>query len=101
MAKKRRPKKVVTLFVSLILLTISGFLIYNVVKEITNTMNLKKELAIVEEKLQEVEKENAELVSQREKLQDPAYVQSYARGNYMFSKEGEKIYYLPQTNESK
>ena len=30
-----------------------------------------------------------------EKLEDPDYVQTYARGEYMFSKGDEKVFYLP------
>ncbi|MBR0213930.1 MAG: septum formation initiator family protein, partial [Solobacterium sp.] len=32
----------------------------------------------------------------RAKLEDPDYIQSYARGNYMLSKDGEQIFYLPE-----
>ena len=40
--------------------------------------------------------ENEKLTSQKEKLQDPDYVESYARSNYNLSKQGEQIFYLPQ-----
>lgn len=96
---KRRPKKIVTKTIALFLVVLSGVLIYNVYDEISTTYKLKAEKKEVEEKLILVEKENAELTSQKNKLEDPAYVQSYARGNYMFSKEGEKVYYLPSTKE--
>ena len=42
--------------------------------------------------------ENERLVSEKEKLMDPDYVQSYARGNYMLTKDGEQIFYLPESN---
>ena len=58
-------------------------------------IELKSDLADVQEQLQQVQDENTYLTSQRDKLQDPDYVQSYARGNYMLTKEGENIYYLP------
>ena len=58
-------------------------------------IELKSDLADVQEQLQQVHDENTYLTSQRDKLQDPDYVQSYARGNYMLTKEGENIYYLP------
>ena len=52
----------------------------------------------VEEKLEKVQLENERLNKEKEKLQDPDYVQSYARGNYMLSKDGEQIFYLPESN---
>ena len=35
------------------------------------------------------------------KLEDPEYVKSYARGEYMLSKEGEQIFYLPSSADKK
>lgn len=96
---KRKPKKIVTRTLALFLVVLSVVLIYNVVIEITTTYRLQAEIKEVEEQLASVQKENGELISQKTKLEDPAYVQSYARGNYMFSKEGEKVYYLPSTKE--
>ena len=63
-------------------------------------MELRKQLAEVQQKYQEVQDESAYLLQEREKLTDPDYVQSYARGNYMLSREGEQIFYLPE-NEDK
>ena len=39
--------------------------------------------------------ENASLIATKEKLEDPEYIQTYARGEYMFSKGDEKVFYLP------
>ena len=33
------------------------------------------------------------------KLQDPEYVETYARGKYQLSKDGEQIFYLPENTE--
>ena len=63
------------------------------------TVELKNQLAIVEQELAVIKEENSQLSSQREKLEDPDYVQSYARGNYMLSKEGEQIFYLPGSDD--
>ena len=46
--------------------------------------------------IEEVKQESAYLTSEKEKLTDPDYVQSYARGTYMLSKDGEQIFYLPE-----
>ena len=57
------------------------------------------ELSEVQEKLQEVQDENTYLTNEKTKLQDPDYVQSYARGNYMLTKDGEQIFYLPENTD--
>ena len=96
---KKRPKKFVTVIIATVFVALSVFLIYKVSVEVSTTYRLNEELKSVNEELAKVEKENLSLSSQKEKLEDPAYVQSYARGNYMFSKEGETIYYLPSNKE--
>ena len=40
------------------------------------------------------------LVNERDKLQDPNYVENYARGQYLITKEGEAIYHLPAVNDN-
>ena len=95
---KRKKKKKLTPVVKLICFVIIGlsfYLIYLSFNEFVTMIELKSDLADVKEQLQQVQDENTYLTSQRDKLQDPDYVQSYARGNYMLTKEGENIYYLP------
>lgn len=95
---KRKKKKKLTPVVKLICFVIIGlsfYLIYLSFNEFVTMIELKSDLADVQEQLQQVQDENTYLTSQRDKLQDPDYVQSYARGNYMLTKEGENIYYLP------
>ncbi|MBP3892284.1 MAG: septum formation initiator family protein [Solobacterium sp.] len=79
-----------------IVILASVFLLYEVVREVYTTVELKKQIAEAEEKYQAVLDENTYLTTEQAKLQDPDYVQSYARGNYMLSKDGEQIFYLPQ-----
>ena len=42
---------------------------------------------------------NNYLNSEKEKLQDPDYVETYARGKYQLSKNGEQIFYLPEKSD--
>ena len=72
------------------------FLSWQACKEVYTTYTLKKQLAEVEKQLQKVQDENSYLTSEKEKLQDPDYVASYARGNYLLSKNDEQIFYLPE-----
>ena len=92
---KRRIKGPVLRAISFVVIAVSCFMIYGVAREVMNTMELKNQLEDVKLHLEMVQAENEQLTSQQEKLQDPNYVQSYARGNYMLSKEGEQIFYLP------
>lgn len=74
----------------------SAVMLYFAVREVMSTVALQKQLADVQIQLQEVQDQNKYLSSEKEKLQDPDYVENYARGNYMLSKDGEQIFYLPE-----
>ena len=98
-AKKKTSKRKMTPLLRLfcyIMIFISGLLLWRVFDEVYTTMTLKKQLVEVQEKYQEVLDENAYLTSEREKLEDPDYVASYARGTYLLSKDDEQIFYLPE-----
>lgn len=88
-------KNIITYGISLFFIFIAVLLLFNATRNFLTTRQLRTELEQVVEKLAQLEKENALLVEQRHKLQDPEYVIKYARGAYMLSKEGEKIFYLP------
>lgn len=98
--KKRTPKKPIVRLLSFAALGLSAYLIYGVINEVMSTLELKRKLAEVEQQLAVIKEENSQLTSQKDKLEDPDYVQSYARGNYMFSKEGEQVFYLPSPEET-
>lgn len=98
-AKPRRKRSMFSKFVSLVVIGFSLFLLYGVGKEVLTTMELKQQITAVQEQLKTLEEENKYLTLQRDKLEDPAYVQSYARGSFMLSKEGEQIFYLPSDDK--
>ena len=56
---------------------------------------LQQQAKVVEQELEALRDENASLIATKEKLEDPEYIQTYARGEYMFSKGDEKVFYLP------
>ncbi len=83
---KRRVRLLIVIFLS-----ITGFLSMSIYKywiDIYKNANLNKELTNKYEILLE---EETELQVQVKKLEDPDYVAKYARENYLFSKDGEKI----------
>ena len=95
---KRKKKKQMTPIFKPVLLGFFGAAVYltiGVVTEIYTTFELRAQVAKVEKELQDIKDQNTYLITQKSKLEDPDYVQSYARGNYMLTKDGEEIYYLP------
>lgn len=97
--KKKIKNRFNTIIVSLVLLAGTVFLLIPVVEEIGNTIRLSETLEEVKAELIVLEQENISLEEQKTKLLDPEYVKSYARANYMLTKEGEQIYYLPKDDE--
>ena len=99
--KVKAPKKrsMFSRFVSYVVIGFSLVMLFGVGKEVMMTVELKQQISRVQQELEELQKENEYLTLQRDKLEDPAYVQSYARGNFMLSKEGEQIFYLPSEDK--
>lgn len=97
--KKKIKNRFNTLVISLVLLAGTVFLLIPVAEEIGNTVRLSETLEQVKAELIVLENENSSLEEQKTKLLDPEYVKSYARANYMLTKEGEQIYYLPKDDE--
>ncbi len=97
MAKTKRRKKEskVAKMVWIIVIIFAIFILSDALKKIYNMFVLREQADLVEAQLQELKDENASLVSTKEKLEDPDYIQTYARGEYMFSKGDEKVFYLP------
>ena len=83
--------------VILICCALYGFFL--VFKESYTTFVLTDKLDAVQKEYLIVEEENERLTAQRDKLRDPDYVETYARGTYMLTKEGESIFYLPGSDE--
>ena len=93
--KSGRRLTPLTKLICVIAICLSVFMLYEVAKEIITTVQLQQQLAEVQNELQKVTDENDYLNSEKTKLQDPDYVENYARGKYMLSKDGEQIFHLP------
>ena len=98
--KKKLNKKVVTQLVSIVLIVAAIVIFANVGKQVYQMYSLQKQADLVEKELTSLQDENASLVSTKNKLEDPNYVTTYARGEYMFSKGDEKVFYLPSGGTS-
>lgn len=99
MTRKKASKRVISKLFSIILVTVAIVILTNVGIKLYRMMSLKADVALVEEELTKLKEENEVLNSTREKLEDPNYVTTYARGEYMFSKDDEKVFYLPSRSE--
>ena len=99
MTKKKKKNNLILKLVSIVMIVFAIVILYNVLMNIYNVFSLQKQAEVVEQELQALKEENASLISTKEKLEDPEYVQTYARGEYMFSKGDEKIFYLPSEGE--
>ena len=97
--KKKVKNRFNSVVLSVVLLGGTIFLLIPVIEEIGNTFRLSETLKEVEAQLVLLEQENNSLNEQKTKLLGPEYVKSYARANYMLTKEGEQIYYLPKDDE--
>ena len=96
--KKNKAKKLSPLMklFCVAVICVSGWLMFSVTKEVVTTVRLRSQLSDAESKYAQVKAENEKLTDQKQKLQDPDYVESYARSNYNLSKQGEQIFYLPE-----
>ena len=97
--RRRLNKKTIFKLISIVLLVVSITMLFGVVKEVINVINLKNEEAQVQEQLAILEQENSDLMQTKTKLEDPNYVTTYDRGEYMFSKGDEKLFRLPSKGE--
>ena len=96
MAKaQERRKKTIKKLISIGLIIVAILVFSNVLKKIYEMFSLQQQAKLVESQLELLKDENASLISTKEKLEDPDYIQTYARGEYMFSKGDEKVFYLP------
>jgi cell division protein DivIC len=99
MVKRKLKVNILRKVLIVIFSLVSIGLLFNVYKDYSKNTDLRNDLKEAQAKLEVINNENSTLTEQKEKLNDDAYVQSYARANYMLSKDGEKVFYLPETEK--
>lgn len=92
---KKKTKTIVSKLISIALIVAAIAIFTSVLQNVIKMFSLQQQAKLVEAELEALKEENASLISTKEKLEDPDYVQTYARGEYMFSKGDEKVFYLP------
>ena len=94
----RKPSialKSISFMFGIAILAISVTLVTGTVKEIMNNRRLSSELAEARGTLNRLSEEKSSLTEEKINLEDPSYVQNYARGTHLLSKSGETIFIIP------
>ena len=94
--RTNKSKKWLSFIVVSVLLLASVFFLSKTVKDVMTTFQLKQELKIVEKDLETLKTRQSELTLEKAKLEDPGYVQNYARGTHLLSKSEEQVFILPK-----
>ena len=98
--KENKKRPIISKIIGIIFIAIAIIILVNVGKQVYTMITLQKQAELVEEELRLLKDENAALIATRDKLEDPNYVATYARGEYMFSKGDEKVFYLPSADNN-
>lgn len=97
MNKKQNKKSKFGRFIfSILCLAIITVLGTGAVVEIKKSFQLKDELQTAKSELDELNTKKETLNLEKEKLSDPAYVENYARGTHLLSKDDEQVFVLPK-----
>ena len=83
-------------FFGFIIFTLS-YKLFDYLREIRD---IKKEKETLEGKLADLQEQEEILKTDNQKLEDPEYVAKYAREKYLYSKEGELIIRIPDSNNT-
>ena len=94
----RATKRRLRVFGVLSLLSI-GYFLFSLVYEVYQIYDLKHQMKELNAEYKELKKEAEELEIEIEELNDPEYLAKYARENYSYSKDGEYIIKLNETEE--
>lgn len=80
-------------------LLLIGYFAFTVFSYTTTLYQLKKEKAELEKTYLELQEHADELKIEIDKLHDPEYIAKFARENYLYSKEGELIIKINESQE--
>ena len=92
-------RKTVQYIAALGLLLITVLFLMSSVREVLSNMKLNRELKQVKAQYQTLVEEQERLTLEKKQLQDDNYVQNYARGTNLLSKQEETVFILPKREE--
>lgn len=101
---KRIKRRKITKIRMILTFVFFGFIIftlsYKLFDYLREISDIKKEKETLEGKLADLEEQEEILKTDIQKLEDPEYVAKYAREKYLYSKEGELIIRIPDSNNT-
>lgn len=100
MGKKvtKKEKRRLTLFV-LVFIFIISFMCINIFPDWLKIMANNKEITLLKENYEELLDNETALKAEVQKLQNPSYVERYAKEKYLYTKDGEIIIRKTDTNK--
>ena len=79
MSAKKKKGNLVSKLISIVLIVMAIVILSGVLKKIYTMFSLQQQAKVVEQELEALRDENASLIATKEKLEDPEYIQTYAR----------------------
>ena len=97
--KKSHVSQGISILLKIATVCVSVWLVTGFVNEFISHRQLQSELSNVQTKLETIKLDQNALADEKANLEDPAYVQNYARGTHLLSKSGETVFIIPKTGE--
>lgn len=99
MARKTKKKKRRLIIFGSLSLIVIGYFIFNLCYYSYRIAVLEKSKTQLEQQLTNLQKNEEDLTNDIQKLKDPEYIARFARENYMYSKDGEYIIKIDDTDK--
>lgn len=99
MARKTKKKKRRLIIFGTLSLIIIGYFIFNLCYYSYRIAVLEKSKKQLEDQLTTLQKNEEDLTNDIQKLKDPEYIARFARETYMYSKDGEYIIKIDNTEQ--
>ncbi len=93
--KKKLSRRIMAGVLSVLMIGAIGYFVWQISKEVETTFTLLTDINEAKKELDELKAEQQKLTQQKEQLLDDNYVKTWARGEFLITKEGEEIYRLP------
>ena len=98
-SEKVSTSKIVTVFLSVVFLGLSGLLVVNSFKSISTANQRNQLLGQAEEEVRDLRLRNLELLQELDYVTGSSYVEEEARNRLLYTKNDEVLVVLPQTSE--
>lgn len=96
--KKRRMSRFMRIFLSMILVALSGLFFYSGFQELKTTAEINASIQENKNKSSELDAKKEELEKTKENLTNPDYIEYLARGKYLVTKDGEQVFKFSGTH---